>query len=215
VTVYGKQDLISILKKHRIASVTGLLIVAGLLVAGLSQYDNSLARGCYKARKTADNLQPFAVGSLKSFSPVNNSIDLSPIRFSNENGSTISVADFRGRTILLNIWATWCEPCKEEMPALDDLQAKLGGDDFEVVPVSVDRGEGSRPKAYYQENNLVNLALYSDSSTKIFNRLQKMGLVFGLPNSILIDRSGCALGVLLGAAQWNSPDAIELIRAAV
>ncbi len=100
------------------------------------------------------------------------------------------------------------------MPALDKLQEETGDTTFEVVPVSVDRGNSAKAKAFYKQYNLNTLRLFSDGTTKIFSTLEKTGLVHGLPTSILIDRNGCALGTLKGTAEWNSDDAKALMRAA-
>ncbi len=214
-SVHGNRYLKISFATLRITGAVGLLAMAGYFAADHFLIKPVLAQSCDNARQTSITLKPLATGQLKKFKLIEQPVDVASITFKNGDGANISIADFTGRTVLLNIWATWCVPCKKEMPALDSLQSQLGSDDFEVVPVSVDRGEGTRPRAFYKDNNLDNLALYSDSSTEIFNTLQKMGLVFGLPNSILIDKNGCALGILLGEAEWGSQDASNLIKAAM
>ena len=117
--------------------------------------------------------------------------------------------------MLLNLWATWCVPCRKEMPALDALQQKLGGPDFEVVAVNIDTRDPDKPKAWLKEVGIERLGYYADSSAKMFQDLKAVGRAFGMPTTILIDRNGCELGTLAGPAEWASDDAIKLIEAAL
>lgn len=128
--------------------------------------------------------------------------------FTDESGETVKLADLRGRVLLVNLWATWCAPCVEEMPALDALQAKLGGKDFQVLTVSTDRGGAKQVRPFYEKHGLKRLAIYLDPKTALTRALGAKGL----PTSILIDREGRMVGQLVGAAAWDSPDAIALIR---
>ena len=98
-----------------------------------------------------------------------------------------TLADWRGRTVLLNLWATWCVPCRKEMPALDALQAKLGGADFEVVAVNIDTRNLDKPKAWLKEVGISTLAYYADPSAKVFQDLKAIGKAFGMPTTLLID----------------------------
>ena len=116
---------------------------------------------------------------------------------------------------LVNLWATWCGPCRREMPALDRLEAALGGDDFAVVPISIDTGGRDRPAQFLEETGVAHLPLYTDSSTEIFEALKTRGLAIGLPVTVLIDRAGCRLGHMNGPAEWDSEDAHALIEAAI
>ena len=116
---------------------------------------------------------------------------------------------------LVNLWATWCGPCRQEMPALDRLQAALGGDDFAVVPVSIDIGDPERPKAFLEQIGVKNLPLYTDRTTKIFEDVKARGLAIGLPVTVLLDRNGCRLGHINGPAEWDSEDGRRLIEAAI
>ena len=131
------------------------------------------------------------------------------------DGKPRTLADFRGRTVLLNLWATWCVPCRKEMPALDALQAKLGGDDFEVVAVNIDTRNLDKPKAWLKEVGIKRLGYYADPSAKVFQDLKAIGKAFGMPTTLLIDPNGCELGTLAGPAEWASEDAIKLIEAAL
>lgn len=133
---------------------------------------------------------------------------VSELSFVDSDGRKMSLADFRDRTILLNIWATWCVPCREEMPALDRLQATLGGSDFEVVPLSIDRDGLPKVKAFYEELNLEALGIYVDASGKAAYRLNTVGI----PTTLLINPEGLETGRLVGPAEWDSPELVNLIQ---
>lgn len=130
------------------------------------------------------------------------------LSFVDGEGHELSLADFGGRTILLNIWATWCVPCREEMPALDRLQAKLGGSEFEVVPLSIDRKGLPAVNAFYQELGLKALGIYVDASGKAVG---KLGVV-GIPTTLLINPDGLEAGRLAGPAEWDGPEMVEMLR---
>ncbi len=137
------------------------------------------------------------------------------LAFDGPDGARRSVADFRGRAVLLNLWATWCEPCKREMPALDKLQAELGGPRFEVVAVNVDTRNLDRPKAWLEDTGIRSLAYFSDKQAKIFQTLRRAGLAEGMPTTLLFDAHGCRLGRVSGPAEWASPEGLALVRAAL
>ncbi len=130
------------------------------------------------------------------------------IQFQDSEGKALTLQDFRGRVILLNIWATWCLPCRREMPTLDRLQAKLGGPDFEVLPLSIDRNGFEAITKFYREVGVKHLAMYLDGSAQAASTLGAVGL----PTTLLIDRDGRELGRLAGTAEWDSPDMIALIN---
>ena len=113
--------------------------------------------------------------------------------------------------MLLNIWASWCVPCREEMPQTRSSQAELGGKDFEVVAVNIDRGGGDKAKKFLEETGATHLALYTDPSGKLFAAVKAVGM----PTTLLIDRDGKEIGRLVGPADWDSPEALALIKAAI
>ncbi len=137
----------------------------------------------------------------------------SPLRADDGSGaiSDLSLENWRGRVVLLNLWATWCAPCRFEMPTLDNLQAKLGGADFEVLALSLDRSGFGKPRAFYAEIGLKYLKLYNDKTSAVARGLGAIGL----PTTILIDRQGRELGRIVGPAEWDSDDALALIRSAI
>ncbi|WP_192359129.1 TlpA family protein disulfide reductase [Mesorhizobium mediterraneum] len=130
------------------------------------------------------------------------------ISFEDANGQPKTLADFRGKVVLLNIWATWCAPCRKEMPTLDRLQARLGGPDFEVVALSMDRAGPEIVRKLFTEIGIEHLALNIDTSGKA---MFAIGTV-GLPATLLIDREGKEIGRLIGPAEWDAPDMVDFIR---
>jgi thiol-disulfide isomerase/thioredoxin len=140
---------------------------------------------------------------------------VTPIAFSAPDGATTSLEAFKGKVVLLNLWATWCVPCRREMPALDRLEAKLGGKDFAIVAVNIDTARPERPKAFLNEVGVKALPYYSDAKADVFYKLKQAGKVVGLPTTILVDRAGCEIGTMAGPAEWDSPDGVALIETAV
>jgi thiol-disulfide isomerase/thioredoxin len=133
---------------------------------------------------------------------------LPEINFTDAEGQGLTLADFRGRVVLLNIWATWCVPCRREMPSLDRLEGILGGKGFVVVPLSIDRGGLPVVKRFYEELQLEKLGIYLDPSAKGSRALA----IVGLPATLLIDRSGREAFRKMGGAEWDDPKIVELIR---
>lgn len=133
---------------------------------------------------------------------------LPEIEFEDGNGEALTLADLRGKTVLLNIWATWCVPCREEMPTLDALEAELGGPGFEVVPLSVDRAGPEVVRKFYAEIGIEHLGLYIDASMRASFDLQAPGL----PTTLLIDSEGRELGRLVGPAEWDTPEMIAFLK---
>ncbi len=131
------------------------------------------------------------------------------VAFKDQAGKTRTLAEWRGRTVLLNLWATWCRPCRKEMPDLNKLQAELGGEKFEVVAVSVDQGDAKKPEAFLAEMKATALKLYHDPTAKLGFKLKSIGM----PTTILIGPDGKELGRLVGPAEWHSPEAVRLIKA--
>jgi thiol-disulfide isomerase/thioredoxin len=132
------------------------------------------------------------------------------IKFQDAEGRERTLADWRGKVVLLNLWATWCLPCRKEMPSLDRLQKELGSDKFEVVALSVDRKGLDASRKFLDETKVERLALYVDASARATSELR----VVGLPATLLIDAEGREIGRLLGPAEWDSEDAKRLIRSA-
>ncbi len=143
-----------------------------------------------------------------AFTPLAEPRPLAELQFIDGAGRAVSLTDFRGRVVLLNAWATWCVPCRAEMPSLDRLQEKLGGPDFEVVALSIDRGGLPVVEAFYDDLKLAALRVYLDQPGEAMRALG----IAGLPTTLLIDRAGREIGRVVGAAEWDGPAAVEVIR---
>ncbi|HEX5935248.1 MAG TPA: TlpA disulfide reductase family protein [Pseudorhizobium sp.] len=166
--------------------------------------------GTAEIARKVDELAKGEVAAMASASPPR-PVQLS---FKGPEGQDLKTADFAGKTVLLNLWATWCGPCREEMPALNNLQKDMGDEDFEVVAVNIDTGSDEKPKTFLSETGVDALGYYRDSSMGVFNTMKKEGLAFGLPVTLILDRQGCLVSAMNGPAAWDSPDAKALIAAA-
>jgi thiol-disulfide isomerase/thioredoxin len=170
---------------------------------------------CRPAVETAKRLAPLARGEVAAVAAANPPKLLPALAFKDASGAHKTLPEWRGRIVLLNLWATWCVPCRKEMPALDALQGKLGGPDFEVVAINIDTRDPEKPKAWLKEVGVVKLAYYADNTSKVFQDLREIGKAFGMPTTLLVDRAGCELASLAGPAEWASEDALKLIAAAL
>jgi thiol-disulfide isomerase/thioredoxin len=128
--------------------------------------------------------------------------------FQDADGKSVSLLDFGGKVVLLNLWATWCAPCVEEMPALDRLQGELGDEGLAVVAVSLDLQGAEVVRPFYQRLGLKNLGIYLDPK----NEYSQLLGADAVPSSLLISRNGLFVGKLIGNADWDSPEAIALLR---
>jgi thiol-disulfide isomerase/thioredoxin len=150
-------------------------------------------------------------GSMTSFVFKKTPEELPEIAFVDGSGAAKTLKDFRGKTVLLNLWATWCAPCREEMPALDRLQKELGSETFEVVALAIDRGGIDAAKKFLDGIKVASLKLYADATTRSGSALR----VIGMPTTILIDRDGREVGRLPGPAAWDSGEAKRLVEASL
>lgn len=193
-----------------LASMTkAALALLGVVILGVSAgaayrelMSPSKGAGAHSARDTA------ATGGAPAAERAGSARTVPDLRFADGAGAPRSLADFRGRVILLNLWATWCVPCREEMPALDRLHAALGGPEFEVLALSLDQAGVVAVRKFYQEINLRALDIYVDQNG---DALRKLGSV-GVPLTILIDRDGRELWRVLGPREWDQPAEVDRIR---
>jgi len=191
-----------------------VLAGAGLWWGVFASRAPAIAQECRASQSVAERLRPAAKGEVAAVAVKAPNIP-PEIAFTGPAGQPMTLADLKGKVALVNLWATWCVPCREEMPALDKLQAELGGERFEVVAINVDTRNPEKPKTWLQENGIRNLAYYADGSGKLLQVLQRSGHVVGLPTTFLVDRTGCEVAILKGPAAWASPDALALVRAAL
>jgi thiol-disulfide isomerase/thioredoxin len=208
-------------KKKRLAmivagGVAGVAVgLAGVYGISTLTRNASADKACRPAVQLASKIAPLARGEVAAVNLAKSPLKLPDLAFTDAAGKPTRLADRRGRTVLLNLWATWCVPCRKEMPTLDALQDKLGGPGFEVVTVNIDTRDPDRPKRFLQEIGVRKLAYYADPSAKVFQDLKEIGRAFGMPTTLLIDPNGCEIGTIAGPADWASDDAVRLIEAAL
>ena len=195
-------------------------VVAGALIAFAGVYGYGSFRrspsgdsACAGAVELARKIAPLAHGEVAALTMATNPLRLPDLAFEDADGKPRKLSEWRGKTVLVNLWATWCVPCRKEMPALDSLQTRLGGKDFEVVAINIDTRDAEKPRNFLKEANLTRLGYFADSKAKVFQDLKSIGKALGMPTSILVDGQGCEIGNLAGPAEWASDDAIKLIKA--
>ena len=193
-------------KAKVLLAITGIAVLAVSIVMAYRAGTSNDARTPVPARATVVDSGSNKTASVFNIHPQPRV--LPAIRFADEKERAMTLQDFRGKFVLLNIWAAWCVPCREEMPTLDRLQAKLGGPDFEVVALSIDRGGPLVVSTFYSEIGIRALRIYVDKSNDATTALG----VFGIPVTLLIDREGREIGRKIGPAEWDSPEIINLIR---
>ncbi len=155
--------------------------------------------------------EKFNTGPMAAFVYKSQPTAVPPMKFVDAKGEPRSLEDWRGKVVLLNLWATWCAPCRKEMPDLDRLQREMGNATFDVVALGVDRGGVKAAEKFLEQVGTTSLALYVDPTAKMANELR----VIGLPATLLIDAQGREIGRLLGPADWASDEAKALIRSAM
>ncbi|HET7717574.1 MAG TPA: TlpA disulfide reductase family protein [Bauldia sp.] len=198
------------------AALAGVLAgaVAVYVMASRNGNGDVAAAECEAAIAAAERAAPHARGEVAAFRVATEPQSLADLAFTGPDGKPVTLAALAGKVSLINIWATWCVPCREEMPTLDRLEMELGGEDFAVIPINIDLNATERAKAFLEEIGVASLPFYSDPSGRLFQDLKRRGLAIGLPTTILVDGKGCRIGVLEGPAKWDSDDAKALIRAA-
>ena len=193
---------------------------AGLAgVYGIAGLKRNAAPGgdpdCAGAVETARKMRPLVHGEVAAVALAEKPVRVPDLAFRDGNGKPVKLSDFRGRTLLVNLWATWCVPCRKEMPALDALMGQVGGNDFTVVAINIDTRDPEKPKKFLADIGAKNLPYFEDASGNVFQDLKRAGRALGLPTSILVDKKGCEIGHIAGPAEWASDEAIKLVKAAV
>jgi thiol-disulfide isomerase/thioredoxin len=204
--------------------------VAGVIAGGVAVYVSGgysgnnpgtvAARGdgdaaCAGKAEAAKAIAATATGDVAAMLPADPPQSLLALAFDGPDGKPMTLADRAGKTLLVNLWATWCAPCRAEMPALDALQAAKGGGDFEVVAINVDTGDDAKPKKFLADTGVKMLSYYRDASMGAFNMLKERGLALGLPVTLLVDTQGCLVAAMNGPADWSGPDAARLVDSAL
>ena len=210
--------------------IVALAAAAGIVAGGIAVYvtgglsgnngsvvaaapDPDKAAACEAKADAARAIASEAKGEVAAMLAADPPQLLSDLAFDGPDGTPMTLADRAGKVLLVNLWATWCAPCRKEMPALDALQKEAGGNDFEVVAVNVDTGGDEKPKKFLGEIGIENLAFYRDDTLELFNTLKRRGLALGLPVTLLVDREGCLMAHMNGPAEWAGEDARRLISA--
>jgi len=206
---------------RRIPITIGAVLIGAVIgfagVYGIGGLKRSAAGdpACRGAVDVARRLAPLAHGEVAALTMATVPLRLPDLAFEDAEGRPKKLSDWRGRTVLVNLWATWCLPCRKEMPALENLQTRLGRPNFEVVAVNIDTRDPEKPKNFLKEINLTRLGYFSDQKAKVFQDLKAIGRALGMPTSVLVDGEGCEIATIAGPAEWDSEDAVKLIAAAV
>ena len=201
-------------KLAMLALCAAVAVVAGIYGIGRLR-SNPADAACRQAVETAARIAPLAHGEIAALAMAQTPFHVPPLGFKDAEGHDRTLADWRGRTVLLNLWATWCVPCRREMPALDALQAKLGGPKFQVVAVNIDTRDPAKPLAFLKQIGVTHLAYFTDESAQVFEDLKSAGKAFGMPTTLIVDPKGCEIGDMAGPAEWASDDGVKLVSAAI
>jgi thiol-disulfide isomerase/thioredoxin len=213
---YARRRLLVILLGGAAGVLAGMSLLYGInKLQGNAGASSPVAAACQPALDLAKRVAPHARGEVAAVNVATKPLQLPPMSFRDAQGQDRTMADFRGRTVLLNLWATWCVPCRKEMPALEALQAKLGSENFEVVAINIDTRDPEKPKNWLKEVGISKLGYYADPTAKVFQDLKEVGKAFGMPTTLLVDPQGCEIAALAGPAEWASDDAIKLVQAAL
>lgn len=187
---------------------------AALIAVGLIAFAISLVGVWYSLPRSetvpllSEVVPPAAAPRAFALTPYAKPRPVANVGFEDGDGRKRSLADFRDKVVLLNVWATWCAPCRKEMPTLDRLQARLGSADFEVVALSIDRDGQPVVRRFFDEINVRSLKVYVDTSTEAMSKLA----IVGVPTTLLIDRKGREIARYTGVAEWDRPDAVGTIE---
>ena len=181
----------------RLRTAIALAVLMFLAFVGLQFYRSAPK----DIARTADGaLQPTLTGRT-----------MPELHFLDARSTPRTMRDFHGKVVLLNIWATWCVPCRKEMPALDRLQQRLGGADFEVVALSIDNGGPAVVQRFYDEIGVHALPIYVDPMSEVTTKLRTLGV----PTTLLLDRDGRELWRKTGPAEWDAEDIVTSLRARI
>ena len=168
-----------------------------------------------QSQAVREAVRPHLKGDIAAMAIREQADDLGALAFNDATATATTLGASAGQVRLVNIWATWCAPCREEMPWLDTLQKEMGGERFSVVAISVDGGDAGKPRAFYDEIGIADLAFFHDPTLGVFNTLKKQGLAFGLPVTLLVGPDNRVIANMNGPAHWAGPDARAMIAAAV
>ncbi len=200
----NKKNLFTLLLALIVFGITfmGYRYVTGHNIFFIGTHDNSIDTSVFRKNATV-----FSTGDMAALQWLEHPFSVADVTFKDENNVLHSLAEFKGRVLLVNLWATWCAPCRAEMPDLDILQKEKGGKDFAVVTISVDTQGIDIVKDFYEEISLTSLPYYIDESLKVMSVFKSRGL----PASFFVDTKGYVVGRLLGPALWAGKDAFDVV----
>ncbi len=190
-----------------------------LLIMGVALAIMTIAAVVVYSRFTAEEPVPpapqangkAALGAVGQFVALDTPVAAPDLKFTDEQGKALALSDFRGKVVVLNLWATWCTPCLAEMPMLDRLQRQLGDEGAIVIALSLDRDGKDAVKAFYRQADIRNLGVFLDPSMRAISDARTSGL----PTTLLIDANGMELGRVTGPMEWDAPAAVDLVRKAL
>ncbi len=167
----------------------------------------ALALGANAALADVAHLEALREGTMKKL-VFSEPREVSQIPFTDPEGNEYRLEQWKGKYVLLNFWATWCVPCRREMPALEALQNEFGGENFEVVTIATGRNPLPGIRRFFREIGVTNLPILLDPKQTLGRDMA----VFGLPTTMLLDREGREIARVRGDAEWDSESAFAIIR---
>jgi thiol-disulfide isomerase/thioredoxin len=202
------------LKPRRLAVIAlGSAAVALVATLVIGNFMPAQAGQCAAQSLKAQVVDSAATGNLAALNGTGTGRGYSDLGFSDDAGNKKTIADFAGKKLLVNFWASWCVPCRAEMPALESLAKQYNSQSFMVLPINLDVGDSGLDKAKkFLADESLTLPLYP-APMQAFQRLQQQAVSIGLPTTVLLDEKGCELAVLQGPAEWDSPDGKAVIDA--
>ncbi|MEH6476383.1 MAG: TlpA disulfide reductase family protein [Sneathiella sp.] len=159
----------------------------------------------------SQNLNDLRVGEMKNVVIHEIPKPLADFSFKDAEGKTHQISDFKGKVVLVNFWATWCGPCREEMPSINRLQGEMASDNFTVLAISQDLQGIERVQKFLKSLDIENLAALNDKTVKS----GRAAGVFGLPATLLLNRNGLEIARLVGPAEWDTDEAKRLIQTVI
>jgi thiol-disulfide isomerase/thioredoxin len=197
--------------------VAGSMALALVATLGIGNFMPAQAKQCEAQTVKGAKIDDAAVGLLAAVQGTGEGRGYADLGFTDEAGKPMTIADFAGKKLLVNFWASWCIPCREEMPALKAIADQYDSDEFMMLPINLDVGAEGLEKArkFLADEGLESLPLYADASFDAFKRLQQQAVAVGLPATLLLDEKGCELGVLQGPAAWDSDQGKAVVEALI
>lgn len=196
--------------------VSAALVIAALAIAITFWVGNATgprASDCLPQPEAASKVDAAATGQLAALNGTGTGRGYADLGFLDKDGKAVKISDFAGKFLLVNFWASWCIPCRAEMPALDKLAQQQNDDSFMVLPINTGETQAGKAKEFFTAGGWTHLPLYIDPNFTALERLKTTAVALGLPTTLLLDKKGCEIGVLQGPAVWDSPDGARVIEA--